>query len=87
MGTLSYWFPVHDPEFDAFSPGRLLIWMLIEGADHFGLQRIERGVGDSRAKRDFANLDRSYGKVNPADGSWRAAVARTLQSGRWAVGR
>jgi len=52
--TLHYWFPVYNPELKAFAPGRILLKQIIHSAQTNGLERIDRGAGDSVAKRDFA---------------------------------
>jgi len=59
-GTLHFWFPVYNPELQQFSPGRVLLTAIIRQADGLGLKRIDRGVGDSPAKRDFANAEHSF---------------------------
>jgi len=51
--TLHYWFPVYNPELKAFAPGRILLKQIILGTQ-LGLERIDRGAGDSVAKRDFS---------------------------------
>lgn len=52
--TLHYWFPVYNPALKAFAPGRILLKQIIHSAQSHGLERIDRGGGDSVAKRDFA---------------------------------
>ena len=52
--TLHYWFPVYNPALKAFAPGRVLLKQIIYSAQANGLVRIDRGAGDSVAKRDFA---------------------------------
>ena len=52
--TLHYWFPVYNPALKTFAPGRLLLKQIILSAQHNCLERIDRGGGDSPAKRDFA---------------------------------
>jgi len=52
--TLHYWFPVYNPALKAFAPGRILLKQIIQSAQSHGLERIDRGAGDSVAKRDFA---------------------------------
>jgi len=52
--TLHYWFPVYNPVLKAFAPGRILLKQIIQSAQFHGLERIDRGAGDSVAKRDFA---------------------------------
>ncbi|MCW2240903.1 GNAT family N-acetyltransferase [Azospirillum canadense] len=54
-GTLHYWFPVYNPELQSFSPGRLLLKSIIQMAPDLGITLIDRGAGDTQAKRDFAN--------------------------------
>lgn len=52
--TLHYWFPVYNPALKAFAPGRILLKQIIHSAQKNGLERIDRGAGDSVAKRDFS---------------------------------
>jgi CelD/BcsL family acetyltransferase involved in cellulose biosynthesis len=52
--TLHYWFPVYNPVLKAFAPGRILLKQIIHSAQANGLERIDRGAGDSVAKRDFS---------------------------------
>lgn len=58
--TLHYWFPVYNPAMRAFAPGRLLIKTMIESSPSTGLKAIDRGTGDSAAKREFATSSRQY---------------------------
>ena len=52
--TLHYWFPVYNPLLKVFAPGRILLKQIIQCAQANGLECIDRGGGDSIAKRDFA---------------------------------
>lgn len=52
--TLHYWFPVYNPALKAFAPGRILLKHIIQNSRANGLERIDRGAGDSVAKRDFS---------------------------------
>ncbi len=45
-----WWFPRHDPEFDKYSPGILLLKMAGELAPTMGLTRIELGEGEEEFK-------------------------------------
>jgi CelD/BcsL family acetyltransferase involved in cellulose biosynthesis len=45
-----WWFPRHDPEFDKFSPGILLLKMAGELAPSIGVTRIELGEGEEEFK-------------------------------------
>lgn len=51
--TLHYWFPVYNPSFAAYAPGRLLLHHVIANAHEAGIQVIDRGAGESQAKMDF----------------------------------
>jgi CelD/BcsL family acetyltransferase involved in cellulose biosynthesis len=49
--TLSYWFPTYDPAASRYSPGLVLLLMIIEAAGASGLRRIDLGVGEEEYKR------------------------------------
>jgi CelD/BcsL family acetyltransferase involved in cellulose biosynthesis len=81
--VLHYWFPVYNHALKAFAPGRLLLMKIIESADALGLREIDRGEGDSPAKRDFANAEHLFYR-----GCWyrpgpRSLAFRALQAARW----
>lgn len=83
--TLYYWFPVYNPEFRAYSPGRLLLCKIIDAAADQGIVAIDRGPGDSQAKRDFANNQHLYYRglwCRPTLGS---LCFRAQMSWRWRV--
>ncbi|MBC7951774.1 MAG: GNAT family N-acetyltransferase [Rhodospirillaceae bacterium] len=69
--TLHYWFPVYNPEFQPFSPGRLLVKAIIQC--EAGIRLIDRGAGDTPAKRDFANDEHVLTR-----GLWQTPSARAL---------
>lgn len=52
--ALHYWFPVYGEAFAAYSPGRVLFKHVILQGGAVGIQLIDRGEGDTAAKRDFA---------------------------------
>jgi CelD/BcsL family acetyltransferase involved in cellulose biosynthesis len=52
--TLHYWFPVYNPILKAFAPGRILLKQIIQSSQANGLKCIDRGAGDSVAKRDLS---------------------------------
>jgi len=58
--TLHYWFPVYNPAFTSFAPGRLLLREVILAARQIGVSFIERGEGESKAKLDFPSEQRRY---------------------------
>lgn len=81
--VLHYWFPVYNHALKAFAPGRLLLMKIIDSADALGIREIDRGEGDSPAKRDFANAEHQFLR-----GCWyrpgpRALAFRTLQAVKW----
>ena len=81
--VLSYWFPVYDPEAQKVSPGRLLLWHTLQQAEALGLRLIDRGAGDSEAKRDFSTATTRFGCAAWSAGTLRAGVARLWQSAEW----
>jgi CelD/BcsL family acetyltransferase involved in cellulose biosynthesis len=86
-GHLSYWFPVYDPAAQKVSPGRILLWQTIAAADQHGIRLIDRGEGDSQAKRDFSTGIRQFGVVNWRASGARGPLARAAQRIAWRLGR
>jgi CelD/BcsL family acetyltransferase involved in cellulose biosynthesis len=83
-GVLSYWFPVYEPAARAVSPGRLLLWQIIEAATREGITLIDRGEGDSRAKQDFSTGVQRFGKAYWYRGAV-ALPARLQMSLEWRI--
>jgi len=82
-GTLSYWFPVYDEEARRVSPGRMLLWHTILAAGSHGITLIDRGGGDTQAKRDFSTGTVTFGIAHwqaPGPLGW---LARAWQSAHW----
>lgn len=86
-GHLSYWFPVYDREAQKVSPGRMLMWHTLMAADAHGIRLIDRGEGDSQAKRDFSTGLRHFGILNLQAAGWRGHMARGWQSLAWRLRR
>lgn len=61
-GVLHRWFPSYDPEFANYSPGKILYKEMLVNAKDLGITCIDRGDGDSMAKRDFATEEHFYYK-------------------------
>lgn len=81
--VLHYWFPVYDPEFKAYAPGRILLREVLQAAFAEGVRCIDRGEGDSAAKRDFANEShRLVGDVLSGPGV-AGLVSRLALALRW----
>jgi CelD/BcsL family acetyltransferase involved in cellulose biosynthesis len=83
QGVFSGWFPVYDPAAKEFSPGRLLLWHMINEAAEHGITLIDRGEGDSRAKRDFSNGTQRFDKAYWYRGGVTAMPARAQFSLQW----
>jgi len=81
--TLHFWFPVYNPAARTFSPGRQLLKAIIEASQDIGLTRIDRGAGDSEAKRDFATSQHHYRRGVWARPNAISAVYRVGLSVRW----
>lgn len=83
--VLSHWFPVYDPEARNVSPGRLLLWQMIQRAGEDGIRLIDYGEGDALYKREFSTGVARYGVVAWSTGDIRSVVARTYQGLEWRV--
>ena len=85
-GTLHYWFPVYNPELQKFSPGRLLLKQFIMRAAELDISVIDRGEGDSPAKRDFANYEHRLYRGEWHNGSVRASFCKIVERCAWKLG-
>jgi CelD/BcsL family acetyltransferase involved in cellulose biosynthesis len=81
--VLSHWFPVYDPEARNVSPGRLLLWLMIQRASEDGIGLIDFGEGDALYKREFATTTTRYGRADWSSGDLRSLVARGYQGVEW----
>ncbi len=79
---LHFWFPVYEDRYAAYSPGRILYRYVIRDAHLHGVSVIDRGEGDSKAKRDFANEEHLFYKGVWARGV-RGMVAQAALSVHW----
>lgn len=79
--NLHYWFPVYSEAFAAYSPGRILFKHVILQAHASGIHLIDRGEGDTAAKRDFATETHRFFKGLEVQG-WRGQGLAFAQ--RWA---
>jgi CelD/BcsL family acetyltransferase involved in cellulose biosynthesis len=77
-GILSWWFPVYDPEAQGVSPGRLLLWYMIQHAAEDGIRLIDYGEGEAQYKRQF-----STGSIRLGSAMWSAENARALFARAW----
>jgi CelD/BcsL family acetyltransferase involved in cellulose biosynthesis len=82
--VLSHWFPVYDREARSVSPGRLLIWHMIQQAAEDGIRLIDFGQGDALYKRELATGSARYGRADWSSSAiWSRTVARAWQSMEW----
>ncbi|MFC4724551.1 GNAT family N-acetyltransferase [Glycocaulis abyssi] len=54
-GTFHPWLAAYDPEMSAYSPGHLLVYLLLSRMEEFGLTRYEMGTGHEDYKKYFTN--------------------------------
>jgi CelD/BcsL family acetyltransferase involved in cellulose biosynthesis len=85
--TLHYWFPAYNPEFSSYSPGRLLLKQIIQAGDQHGVSRIDRGTGDTPAKRDFATSQHAFYRGIWTRPSPQAMGYRLSLSVKWRLSR
>ncbi len=70
--VLHYWFPVYSQEVAKHSPGHLLLKAIGERSKELGIAVVDRGAGDTQAKRSFANEEQSFGR-----GRWSRSGLRS----------
>lgn len=84
--TLHYWFPVYDPAYAAYAPGRILFRRVLEASALQGVRCIDRGEGDTQAKRDFANREHLFYRGLWSAGGPGALPARIALAMLWRLG-
>lgn len=80
---LHVWFPVYNPKYSSYSPGRILFKHLFLAAAAEGIQVFDRGEGDTQAKRKFANEIHQFYRGLWHVGGWRSLRARITLSVFW----
>ena len=83
QGVMSYWFPVYDPAVRSVSPGRLLLWKIIECSGQEGTRMIDYGEGNAAYKREFATGSVRYGRATWYEGGIHSGFARIVQGLEW----
>jgi CelD/BcsL family acetyltransferase involved in cellulose biosynthesis len=81
--VLSHWLPVYDTEARSVSPGRLLLWHMIQHATDDGIDLIDFGEGDAQYKREFATSTTRYGRASWYRGGARSVVAYVYEGLEW----
>jgi len=84
---LHVWFPVYNPKYSSYSPGRILFKHLFLRAAAEGIQVFDRGEGDTQAKRDFANETHIFTRGLWCVVGWRGLFARGVLSIFWRLKR
>ena len=81
--VISHWFPVYDLEARSISPGRLLLWNMIQRARDDGVGIIDYGEGDQLYKQEFSTGSLCYGRALWLGGRLGAFPARAYQALEW----
>lgn len=81
--VLHYWFPVYSREVSKHSPGHLLLKAIGEQCEELGIGVVDRGAGDTQAKRSFANEEQSFGRGRWSRPSLRTTVYSAARSVGW----
>lgn len=81
--VLHYWFPVYSREVSKHSPGHLLLKSIGEQCAELGIAVVDRGAGDTQAKRSFANEEQSFGRGRWSRQGLRANLYSAVRSVGW----
>jgi CelD/BcsL family acetyltransferase involved in cellulose biosynthesis len=84
--VLHFWFPVYSEKFAAYSPGRILYKYVITEGKVAGISTIDRGEGDTPAKREFSTHEHHFIKGVWWNKSAHGLVARGILSLSWRIG-
>jgi CelD/BcsL family acetyltransferase involved in cellulose biosynthesis len=83
LNVLHFWFPVYAVEYSAYSPGRILYRHIISSGSEMGIQILDRGEGDTSAKREFANEEHTYYSGIWWPHNFRGLVGRLAITAMW----
>ncbi len=84
--VLHYWFPVYSEKFASYSPGRILYRYVMTEGKVVGISTIDRGEGDTSAKREFATHEHHFIKGVWWNKGASGLVARGILSLSWRIG-
>jgi CelD/BcsL family acetyltransferase involved in cellulose biosynthesis len=85
-GNLNLWFPVYNPEFSRYSPGRLLLHHIVESCREHGFHTLDRGEGDTPRKREIANEEYQLYRGVWQNGSGTSQMVHGLNRIKWKIG-
>jgi CelD/BcsL family acetyltransferase involved in cellulose biosynthesis len=86
-GFLTLWFPVYNPEFSRYSPGRLLLHHIVESCREHGFHTLDRGEGDTPRKREIANEEYQLYRGVWQNGTGMSHLVHGLNRIKWKMGR
>lgn len=84
---LHFWFPVYAKEYAAYSPGRILYRHVLEKGSEIGIRVLDRGEGDTQAKRDFANGEHMFQRGLWCPLSLRGLIALWSLAAFWRISK
>lgn len=85
-GILTLWFPVYNPEFSRYSPGRLLLHHIVESCREHGFHTLDRGEGDTPRKREIANEEYQLYRGVWQNGSGASRLVHVRNRIKWKFG-
>lgn len=85
-GILHFWFPVYNPEFSRYAPGRLLFHNIIDACIEHKFDTIDRGEGDTSTKREITNEEYSLYRGVWQSGSVTGSLVHTANRVKWRLG-
>lgn len=74
--VLHYWFPAYDREFHRYSPGRVLLSMMIEHAPECGVEVVDFGKGEVDYKLRLMSMSADVAEGEVYLSAWRSWLAR-----------
>lgn len=86
QGTLHYWFPVYNHELGRFPSGHFLLLKIISCSLEEGITKIDRGCGDTPAKRLFSNEEHFFYRGLWAARGIRSCISQKIYSFKWRMG-
>lgn len=85
-GRLHYWFPVYEPGYAKYSPGKVLLAEIMRRSEQLGIQVIDFGEGHADYKEAAASETNELAKVVMARGARGAVSMLPLRWEWWVAG-
>lgn len=80
---LHLWFPVYNENYKRYSPGRILLWKMIQNAHQMKISSLDYGQGDSREKQLFSNCPYELTELFWTANGIGGLVAKIIRSVQW----